>query len=117
MKLKREGGVWVLYNRLLPVGDYHGMNLLGIILAQQRWGRMLPYELKHERIHFVQQLETGFLLFFLWYAVEFLVRLCLSRGRWMEAYRSISFEREAFAYERDFQYLRHRHPFAWVKYL
>ena len=69
----------VIYNRFIPFGSYHGLNLFGIIFVQQRWGRMALHELNHEFIHTRQQLEMGFVLFFLWYGVEFLVRLVQCR--------------------------------------
>jgi hypothetical protein len=46
---------------------------------------------RHERIHGRQQLEMLLLLFYLWYGVEYLVRLCITRNH-DRAYRSISFE-------------------------
>ena len=107
----------VIYNRFIPFGSYHGLNLFGIIFVQQRWGRMALHELNHELIHTRQQLEMGFVLFFLWYGVEFLVRLVQCRFKVERAYYSISFEREAYAHEHDRNYLRRRPLMAWTRYL
>ncbi len=107
----------VIYNRFIPFGSYHGLNLFGIIFVQRKWGRMALYELNHELIHTRQQLEMGFVLFFLWYGVEFLVRLVQCRFSAEKAYYSISFEREAYANEHNSRYLRHRRPWAWFHYL
>lgn len=71
---------------------------------------------RHESIHWEQQKETLILPFFLWYAVEFVVRLVLCRN-WNKAYRSISFEREAYANENDETYLAKRKHFSFIKYL
>jgi hypothetical protein len=63
--------------------------------------------INHEKIHLCQQLETGFLLFFIWYFLEFLIRFLLYRNR-SKAYRNICFEKEAYANEKDLNYLKKR---------
>lgn len=70
----------------------------------------------HEHIHARQQLEMFWLFFFLWYGIEYLVRLVYHKDH-HNAYRSISFEREAFTCEHDLLYLKSRKTYAWVKYL
>ena len=55
----------------------------------------------------------GIIGFYVWYVVEWMVRL-LRRGN---AYRKISFEREAYDNQRDLDYLQHRRHYAWRKYL
>ncbi len=73
--------------------------------------------MNHEMIHYYQQREILVLPFFLWYGVEFLFRLIQYRN-WKKAYRNISFEREAYANEVNYDYLRNvRVRFAWIKYL
>ena len=106
----------VIYTHRFPSGDFDGINLFGTVFVQRRWGKFLPYEVNHEMIHSYQQWELTYLLFYTLYVLEFLVRLVQCRWDTDRAYRSISFEREAFAHERDFQYLRHRRPFAWLRF-
>jgi hypothetical protein len=72
--------------------------------------------LNHEGIHVRQQAEMFFLLHWLWYAVEYVVRLAQYRSH-DKAYYNISFEREAYANEADFGYLQARKRWAWTKYL
>jgi hypothetical protein len=48
-----------------------------------------------------------------WYIVEWLIRL-LKKGN---AYRNISFEREAYANQGDFSYLKGRGWFNFLKYI
>jgi hypothetical protein len=72
--------------------------------------------LNHETIHVVQQQEMLFVLQWLWYLVEYLIRLAWYRNH-DAAYRNTSFEREAYAHEYDFEYLKTRRRWAWVKYL
>lgn len=56
------------------------------------------------------------LAYYLWYGVEYLVRLCLLRdGR--KAYRAVSFEQEAYGHEVDAGYNENAGYFAWVKYI
>lgn len=72
--------------------------------------------LNHERIHLRQQLECLIVLFYVIYLVEFLIHFLRKRSR-IEAYRRISFEREAFRNEKDFHYIAGRKPWYWVRYL
>ena len=69
--------------------------------------------MNHERIHTAQQREMLFVFFYLAYLMEWLVRLPM-RGN---AYRNISFEREAYSNQRDLNYLRHRRFYAWRHYM
>ena len=72
--------------------------------------------LRHEQIHVQQQSEMLLIPFFLWYGVEFVFRLCQYR-EWRLAYKNISFEREAYANEKNVEYLNERAPYAWIKHL
>ena len=65
----------------------------------------------HERIHTEQQKELIILRFYLVYVLEWLVRIEITRN-WQKAYRSISFEREAYANAKDFDYLARRRMYA-----
>lgn len=106
----------IIYTKHFPPGDFHGINLFGTVFVQRRWGKFQPHEVNHEFIHTLQQWEMGYLFFYLWYGVEYLVRLIQCRNA-DQAYRRISFEQEAYKHERDSEYLRRRRPFAWHKYL
>ena len=63
--------------------------------------------LNHETIHLKQQLELLIIPFYLWYGIEFIIRYFQYKS-WDLAYRNISFEREAYANEKDFDYLKKR---------
>ena len=56
------------------------------------------------------------LVYYLWYGMEYLVRLCILRDG-KRAYRAISFEQEAYGHETDADYNENANYFAWVKYL
>src|SRR5690606_22319920 len=72
--------------------------------------------MRHERIHLRQQAEMLVVFFYLWYAVEYLFRRLRYR-RHPEAYRNISFEREAYANQGRPGYLRQRRFWAFLRYL
>lgn len=55
-------------------------------------------------------------IFFWWYGIEWIYRLIQYRNQ-NQAYRNISFEREAYANESDLGYLSTRRKFSWIKYL
>ena len=107
----------LIYNKYLPPGNFHGINLFGIVFVQRRWGRFNDYQVNHEGIHTLQQVEMLFVFFYVWYLVEYVVRLFLCRFDTDWAYRSISFEQEAYANEHNLDYRRHRRFYAWAHYL
>ena len=72
--------------------------------------------LNHEKIHFRQQLEMLLFPFYLWYILEFLLKLAYYKN-WSKAYYNISFEREAYQNEGDNNYLKKRTYWNFVKYL
>lgn len=72
--------------------------------------------LNHERIHIRQQGEMLVVLFYLWYVIEMLFRMVQYRS-YSRAYRNISFEREAYANQYNFLYLKDRGFWGWTKYL
>ncbi|MPR33090.1 hypothetical protein [Salmonirosea aquatica] len=91
-----------------------GMALFPLVLVKSdRPGWIL---LNHERIHLRQQLEMGFILFYVWYLTEYLIHLLHYRNHY-RAYRAISFEREAFRHETSADYLRLRPNWAFLQYI
>ena len=74
------------------------------------------FVINHEKIHLRQQIELLILPFYLWYGIEYLIRLIQCRDS-DKAYRSISFEKEAYAKETDLHYLRNRSLFSFLKYV
>ena len=70
--------------------------------------------LNHETIHALQQKEMFILFFYVWYFIEWLIRLVIN---WKMAYMSVSFEREAYRNDENGEYLTERKYFAWLSYL
>lgn len=70
----------------------------------------------HEMIHYKQQKELLFVFAYLWYALEFVVRL-IQYGNRLDAYCNVSFEREAYEMQENVVYPNIRKPFSFLKYL
>ena len=102
----------VIRNRFLPFRGYSAINLFGLLFCKPNV-YISPRLINHERIHTAQMLEMLVIFFYLWYLIEWVVKL-FTPGR---AYYRISFEREAYLHEHDLNYLKHRPFFAWWKYL
>ena len=93
---------------LIPKG-YRGLTLFPFVIIRDFLDKENKVLLNHEKIHIRQQLELLIVPFFVLYFLEFLLRLIQFRDR-NKAYRNISFEREAYANEKDLHYLKKR-PF------
>lgn len=72
--------------------------------------------INHEKIHIRQQAEMLVLPFFIWYVVEYFIRLIQYRDNYV-AYLNISFEREAYARECELSYLIKRPFWSFLAYL
>jgi len=100
---------------LIPKG-YRGMAIFPFVFVKHTLDKEDEVFLNHERIHLRQQLELLVIPFFVWYFLEFLVRF-IQYKRWDLAYINISFEREAYANEKDFGYLKRRFFWSFSKYI
>lgn len=100
--------------RLITFGWAAGITLapFGIYLME----KYLLYTrvINHENIHWKQQMEMLVVFFYLWYGVEWLVKLFFY-GK--ASYYNLSFEREAYKYESDLEYVDNRKHFSWFKYI
>ena len=99
----------VLVNQFLLRKKFTGMAIWPFIIVRSKQFKQDTAFLNHERIHLRQQVEMLVIPFFIWYLVEFLVKLIQFKDRHL-AYRNISFEKEAYANEKDLNYLKKR-PF------
>ena len=104
-------------NPLIPLPGFLALTVWPFVFIRRDLAdRYTPTVARHESIHGRQQLEMLWLPFFLWYLVEWLIRLVLLRDPHL-AYLSISFEQEAYDHQHDDTYLQTRRPFAWLRYL
>jgi hypothetical protein len=100
---------------LIPKG-YRGMTIFPFVLVKYYKDKVNAVFINHEKIHLRQQLEMLILPFFICYILEYLVRLIQYKNTAL-AYQNISFEREAYAKETDFNYLKNRSLFQSWNYL
>jgi hypothetical protein len=89
------------------------MAIYPFILIKSKAFRDNPVIINHEKIHHKQQLELLIIPFYVIYAVNYLFNL-LKYNR-HNAYRKIVFEKEAYDNEYDFNYIKNRTLFAWIK--
>lgn len=103
----------VIYNNILPVKGFKCINLFGVLFVRKGL-KMTDVDFNHEAIHTKQMKEMLYVFFYLWYVIEWIVRL-FKRGN---AYRNISFEREAYSNQCYLiKYNKERKRFAWLEYL
>ena len=120
----------IIRNKYIPFPGFKAINLFGVLFVKNN-AKIDDVTINHEAIHSRQFVELMVLFavatvfirwwlpvfapfaFYVWYIVEWLIRL-LKKGN---AYRNISFEREAYANQGDFSYLKGRGWFNFLKYL
>jgi hypothetical protein len=74
---------------------------------------MRERDYNHEAIHTKQMKELLYVPFYILYILEWLYRLT-QKGN---AYKNISFEKEAYDNENDMDYLDKREHFSWIEYI
>jgi hypothetical protein len=99
---------------LIPKG-YRGLTVFPFVFVSQQSDKDEVVLMYHERIHLRQQMELLVLPFFVWYAIEFLLKWVWYRDR-KKAYRNIVFEREAYENEKAIDYLKSRSVWRFFKY-
>jgi hypothetical protein len=100
---------------LVPKG-YSGIALFPFVFVRDKTLGKHPVFLNHERIHLRQQAELLILPFYIWYITEYVIRR-LHYPTQKDAYRNISFEREAYANEGNMEYLNGRKFWSFLRYL
>lgn len=107
----------IIYNRFIPCKGFLAMNLFGVLFVRWEKGKPKPilsrYTINHESIHTEQMKELGYIFFYIWYVIEWFIKLFTTKN----AYKSISFEREAYGNEKNLVYLEKRKRYAWFKYI
>lgn len=108
--------MFVIVSRYLIPKGFRGITLFPFIVVSERDLKENQVMINHEKIHIRQQIELLILPFFIWYGIEFLIKWALFKDRNL-AYRNISFEREAYANEKDLNYLKQRSFWRFLDYL
>ncbi len=96
--------------------NYVGLSLWPFIILREAKLREDAVLINHERIHLRQQAELLVVFFYILYVGEWLVRTLLYLDPY-RAYQNISFEREAYGFEKDMDYLQNRKPYAFLDFL
>lgn len=92
----------IIENSLIPFKGFLAINIFGVIFIR-KGGVLNEVVLNHEQIHTAQMKELGYVGFYILYLIEWIIRLFINKN----AYKSISFEKEAFENERNLDYLVH----------
>jgi hypothetical protein len=105
----------VIRCKWFPPKGFRAITILNYIIV--RGNDIINYMvMNHESIHYMQERELAYAGFYMIYVVEFFCRLIQYRN-WHTAYRNISFEREAYANQNDYNYYRTRAHYAWLNYI
>lgn len=102
----------IIKTKNFPPGIYKCINLFGFLFTKS--DRLTERDINHEGIHTDQMEEMLYIGFYLWYSIEFLIKLLITFN-WKRACYSISFEQEAYENERNLEYLNQRKYGAWLK--
>ena len=108
--------IHIVVNNIIPFGKYTTINIFGILFTKIKKGVLTNKTVNHELIHTKQMIELGFIGFYLWYCIEYLI-IRLFHKKQGDVYRDVSFEEEAYANEKDFNYLNNRKHYSWLKYI
>lgn len=106
----------VIYNNILPFKGFVAMTLYPFIFVRKEYADIFTEaDERHERIHTMQMLECGIIGFYLWYVIEWLIRVLVSKDAFShQAYRNISFEKEAYKYMSKADYIENRKHYVWL---
>ena len=112
MKLKR------VVNGIIPPKGYIALTIWPwVIIRKENASKYTPTANRHEITHAYQQLECLWVLFFIWYIMEWFIKIPICYFACKDAYRSISFEQEAYANQGKVDYNKNRKHYAWMKYI
>lgn len=102
----------IIRNNIIPFPGFKAINLFGVLFVRGN-AEISEVTLNHEEIHTKQMKEMLYIFFYLWYVIEWSIRLFMPGN----AYRNISFEREAYSNEENLEYLKNRKRYSWFSYI
>lgn len=94
----------------------NGIALFPFIFIRKPEDKENKILINHEKIHLRQQLELLIIFFYIFYVIEYYYWFFKLKDRFL-AYRYVSFEREAYAKEKDLTYLKKRRLWSFWKYV
>jgi hypothetical protein len=104
----------VVINKFLIPRGYRGLTLFPFVIFRYEFDKENLVVLNHEKIHIRQQLELLILPFYVLYLGHFFINLIKYKDRNL-AYRNIIFEKEAYANEKNLNYLKYRRLWGFLK--
>lgn len=119
------------YSKWLPFKGFYAITLFGNCVRREKY-RNKPlgkYTNNHELIHVYQAYDFinsdflnnvfGYIIFYILYGLEWFFKAIISLFTLfkVQAYKSISFEQEAYNNERNLNYLYNRKRFSWKQYI
>lgn len=129
----------IIRNKFIPFPGFKALNFMGILFVRGS-AKITDRTLNHERIHSRQIIEVialslfpltiylhfggkwfigalfSLFSYYIWYVIEWVIHLMMGKGK-HEAYRSISFENEAYSNDADLNYLKKRKLFNFLDYI
>ena len=103
----------IIYTNRKIFRHYTGFSFFLFVLIS-RQETLKERLIRHEKIHFYQQLELLFVFHWLLYGLFYLISRINGKGHYI-AYRYNPFELEAYANDQDTAYLHHRKWFSWTR--
>ena len=107
--------ILIVFKYLTPRG-FRGLTFYPFVFLADKDDKLNEVFINHEKIHIRQQLELLIVPFYLWYFIEYLIRLLQFKNR-KKAYLNISFEREAYLNEKNLHYLKQRSFWRFLKFI
>lgn len=105
----------ILIFRHLFYRNYVGLSFWPFIILKEDRLKGDAVLINHEKIHLQQQRELLVIPFYVLYILEWLIRTAIYLDAY-RAYQNLSFEREAFAHEKDLTYLDDRTPYHFINF-
>lgn len=105
----------VIFKYIIPA-NYCGLTIYPFIFLKHKKLKSGKVLINHEKIHLKQQTELLLIFFFIWYLLEFFMKL-MKYKNCHKAYKNISFEKEAYNNEANLTYLKSRKLFSFINYI
>lgn len=101
-------------NKFMVPNGYRAITLYPFIFVRNGSDKYDKVLINHERIHLRQQLELLVIIFYIWYILDYFIKLCKLGSR-SKAYRNIIFEREAYDNQDNLDYLKSRKCYQYLR--
>ena len=103
----------IIYNNFIPFNGYKAITIFNLIFVRNGH-KLTNIDINHECIHIEQIKDCFYIFYYPLYVFEFLFNLLKMNPH--DAYKNISFEKEAYENEKNLDYLIIRKKYSWIKY-